>query len=40
MIGMIKGETQVLAASMTMEEIFKGTKQFKEEIYLKRRFIY
>ena len=33
MIGMIKGETQVLAASMTMEEIFKGTEQFKEEIF-------
>ncbi|KAF3671330.1 putative WRKY transcription factor 12-like [Capsicum annuum] len=27
----IEGETRVLAASMTMEEIFKGTKDFKKE---------
>ncbi|CAA6667030.1 unnamed protein product [Spirodela intermedia] len=27
------GETRVLAASMTMEEIFKGTKSFKEEVF-------
>lgn len=31
--GVIEGETRVLAASMTMEEIFKGTKQFKEEVF-------
>ncbi|KAE8689983.1 Flotillin-like protein 2 [Hibiscus syriacus] len=29
--GIIEGETRVLAASMTMEEIFKGTKEFKLE---------
>ncbi|CAN6459741.1 unnamed protein product [Victoria cruziana] len=29
------GETRVLAASMTMEEIFKGTKEFKEEVFEK-----
>lgn len=33
--GIIEGETRVLAASMTMEEIFKGTKQFKKEIFEK-----
>ncbi|KAI9073983.1 hypothetical protein K1719_044047 [Acacia pycnantha] len=27
--GDIEGETRVLAASMTMEQIFKGTKEFK-----------
>lgn len=31
--GIIEGETRVLAASMTMEEIFKGTKEFKEEVF-------
>ncbi|XP_058226672.1 flotillin-like protein 4 [Rhododendron vialii] len=31
--GVIEGETRVLAASMTMEEIFKGTKQFKQEVF-------
>ncbi|CAA7403841.1 unnamed protein product [Spirodela intermedia] len=31
--GVIEGETRVLAASMTMEEIFKGTKSFKEEVF-------
>ncbi|XP_074275883.1 flotillin-like protein 3 [Silene latifolia] len=31
--GIIEGETRVLAASMTMEEIFKGTKEFKKEIF-------
>ncbi|KAK7311894.1 hypothetical protein RJT34_10350 [Clitoria ternatea] len=33
--GVIEGETRVLAASMTMEEIFKGTKQFKQEVFEK-----
>lgn len=31
--GVIEGETRVLAASMTMEEIFKGTKEFKQEVF-------
>ncbi|KAJ0481277.1 putative Band 7 domain, Flotillin family, Band 7/SPFH domain superfamily [Helianthus annuus] len=31
--GVIEGETRVLAASMTMEEIFKGTKEFKKEVF-------
>ena len=31
--GVIEGETRVLAATMTMEEIFKGTKTFKEEVF-------
>ncbi|KAF5197110.1 Flotillin-like protein [Thalictrum thalictroides] len=31
--GIIEGETRVLAASMTMEEIFKGTKEFKHEVF-------
>ncbi|PKA61666.1 Flotillin-like protein 1 [Apostasia shenzhenica] len=31
--GVIEGETRVLAASMTMEEIFKGTKSFKQEVF-------
>lgn len=31
--GVIEGETRVLAASMTMEAIFKGTKEFKHEIF-------
>ncbi|CAL0327187.1 unnamed protein product [Lupinus luteus] len=31
--GIIEGETRVLAASMTMEEIFRGTKQFKKEVF-------
>ncbi|KAG5539365.1 hypothetical protein RHGRI_019797 [Rhododendron griersonianum] len=30
--GVIEGETRDLAASMTMEEIFKGTKEFKKEL--------
>ncbi|CAK7344139.1 unnamed protein product [Dovyalis caffra] len=30
--GVIAGETRVLAASMTMEEVFKGTKEFKKEL--------
>ncbi|XWS66314.1 hypothetical protein CRYUN_Cryun05aG0189100 [Craigia yunnanensis] len=33
--GIVEGETRVLAASMTMEEIFKGTKDFKLEIFEK-----
>ncbi|XVF75751.1 hypothetical protein PTKIN_Ptkin13bG0212200 [Pterospermum kingtungense] len=33
--GIIEGETRVLAASMTMEEIFKGTKDFKYEVFEK-----
>nr|GEV63414.1 hypothetical protein [Tanacetum cinerariifolium] len=31
--GVIEGETRVLAASMTMEEIFRGTKEFKKEVF-------
>ncbi|KAJ6329968.1 hypothetical protein OIU76_008737 [Salix suchowensis] len=31
--GIIEGETRVLAASMTMEEIFRGTKDFKQEVF-------
>ncbi|KAM7467334.1 hypothetical protein LguiB_014896 [Lonicera macranthoides] len=31
--GIIEGETRVLAASMTMEEIFRGTKDFKKEVF-------
>ncbi|PRQ39475.1 putative Band 7 domain, Flotillin family [Rosa chinensis] len=31
--GVIEGETRVLAASMTMEEVFKGTKEFKKEVW-------
>ncbi|XP_074276602.1 flotillin-like protein 3 isoform X2 [Silene latifolia] len=31
--GVIEGETRVLAASMTMEEVFKGTKEFKHEVF-------
>ncbi|KAF5204044.1 Flotillin-like protein [Thalictrum thalictroides] len=33
--GIIEGETRVLAASMTMEEVFKGTKAFKEKVFSK-----
>ncbi|KAL4650792.1 hypothetical protein ACB092_01G113800 [Castanea dentata] len=33
--GIIEGETRVLAASITMEEIFKGTKEFKQEVFEK-----
>lgn len=29
----IEGETRVLAASMTMEQIFKGTKELKKEVF-------
>ncbi|PWA67444.1 SPFH/band 7/PHB domain membrane-associated family protein [Artemisia annua] len=31
--GIIEGETRVLAASMTMDEIFRGTKEFKKEVF-------
>ncbi|XP_058076441.1 flotillin-like protein 6 [Magnolia sinica] len=31
--GIIQGEARVLAASMTIEEIVKGTKQFKHEVF-------
>ncbi|KAL8138629.1 hypothetical protein V2J09_004630 [Rumex salicifolius] len=31
--GVIEGETRVLAASMTMEQIFRGTKEFKSEVF-------
>uniref|UniRef100_A0A803LED3 Flotillin-like n=1 Tax=Chenopodium quinoa TaxID=63459 RepID=A0A803LED3_CHEQI len=33
--GIIEGETRVLAATMTMEDIFKGTKEFKKEVFEK-----
>ncbi|KAG8375822.1 hypothetical protein BUALT_Bualt10G0140300 [Buddleja alternifolia] len=33
--GIIEGETRVLAASMTMEEVFRGTKEFKKEVFEK-----
>ncbi|KAL3643134.1 Flotillin-like protein 4 [Castilleja foliolosa] len=33
--GIIEGETRVLVASMTMEEVFKGTKEFKQEVFEK-----
>lgn len=31
--GVIEGETRVLAASMTMEQIFQGTKSFKQAVF-------
>lgn len=31
--GVIEGETRVLAASMTMEEVFSGAKRFKQEVF-------
>uniref|UniRef100_A0A0D3HEU3 Flotillin-like n=1 Tax=Oryza barthii TaxID=65489 RepID=A0A0D3HEU3_9ORYZ len=31
--GVIEGETRVLASSMTMEEIFQGTKKFKQQVF-------
>ncbi|KAF3792597.1 Flotillin-like protein 1 [Nymphaea thermarum] len=34
-LGIVMGETRVVAASMTMEEIFKGTKEFKREVFEK-----
>ncbi|PWA64751.1 flotillin-like protein 3 [Artemisia annua] len=33
--GVIEVETRVLAASMTMEEIFRGTKEFKMKVFEK-----
>ena len=33
MKGIIEGETRVLAAELTMEEIFRGTKSFKEKVF-------
>ncbi|KAL2548698.1 Flotillin-like protein 1 [Forsythia ovata] len=30
-----RGETRVLAALITMEEIFKGTKEFKQKVFAK-----
>ncbi|OVA07886.1 Band 7 protein [Macleaya cordata] len=32
-LGIIEGETRVLTASMTMEDLFKGTKGFKKEVF-------
>jgi len=31
----IEGEIRVLAASMTMEEVFRETKEFKQEVFVK-----
>jgi flotillin len=31
--GIVEGETRVLAAGMTMEQIFRGTKEFKQEVF-------
>ena len=31
--GVIEGETRVLAAGMTMEQIFQGTKAFKQAVF-------
>jgi flotillin len=31
--GIIEGETRVLAAGMTMEQVFAGTKEFKREVF-------
>ncbi|CAI8599585.1 unnamed protein product [Vicia faba] len=33
--GIVEGETRVLVASMTMEEVFRGTKEFKREVFEK-----
>ncbi|KAL5575900.1 hypothetical protein UlMin_017599 [Ulmus minor] len=35
LLGIIEGETRALAASMTMEDIFIGTKEFKREVFEK-----
>ena len=35
--GIVEGETRVLAAGMTMEQIFRGTKEFKAEVFDKVR---
>ncbi|RHN41334.1 Flotillin-like protein 4 [Medicago truncatula] len=34
--GIIESETRVLAASMTMEEVFRGTKEFIKEVFKKQ----
>ncbi|XP_047329667.1 flotillin-like protein 1 [Impatiens glandulifera] len=34
-LGIIEGETRVIAASMTMEDIFCSTKDFKDEVFRK-----
>ncbi|KAG0630866.1 hypothetical protein M758_1G209400 [Ceratodon purpureus] len=31
--GIVEGETRVLAAGLTMEQIFSGTKEFKQEVF-------
>lgn len=31
--GIVEGETRVLAAGMSMEEVFRGTKEFKQEVF-------
>jgi flotillin len=33
--GVIEGEARVMAAELTMEEIFRGTKTFKQEVFHK-----
>nr|DAD22778.1 TPA_asm: hypothetical protein HUJ06_024241 [Nelumbo nucifera] len=33
--GIIEGETRVLAVSMTMEDTFRGTKEFKQKVFEK-----
>lgn len=33
--GIIESETRVLAASMTMEEVFRGTNEFIKEVFKK-----
>ncbi|KAI3840638.1 hypothetical protein MKX03_004650 [Papaver bracteatum] len=32
-LGIIEGETRVLATSMTMEAVFRGAKEFKKEVF-------
>lgn len=31
--GVVEGETRVLAAGMSMEQVFRGAKEFKEEVF-------
>ncbi|CAM6108637.1 unnamed protein product [Calypogeia fissa] len=33
--GVVEGETRVLAAGMSMEQVFRGAKEFKEEVFEK-----
>lgn len=33
--GVVEGETRVMAASMSMEQVFRGAKEFKEEVFEK-----